>query len=138
MGSLEIYNEKIYDLLSKEHQINIKQDLAVRQNGAEIVVQGLSKLELNSMEEFYKMYQSAMRRRKTAFTALNGHSSRSHAIFTIYIEEKMLININNNDKIRTISGKISIADLAGSENNKSTGNKGDRLRESQNIDKSLL
>jgi len=136
MGSLEIYNEKIYDLLSKEHQINIKQDLAVRQNGAEIVVQGLSKLELNSMEEFYKMYQSAMRRRKTAFTALNGHSSRSHAIFTIYIEQK--ITNKKNNKFRSIKGKLSIADLAGSENNKRTENKGERLKESKNINKSLL
>merc|ERR1712130_1025991 len=43
-----------------------------------------------------------------------------------------------NNKFRSIKGKLSIADLAGSENNKRTENKGERLKESKNINRSLL
>ena len=91
------------------------------------------KRELSSMDQFYELYVHSMKRRKTAFTALNAHSSRSHAIFTIHIEQTQIIN----DRQRTIKGKIAIADLAGSENNKRTENKGDRLTESKNINRSL-
>eukprot|EP01084_Bolivina_argentea_P126263 223586_1 len=133
LSSLEIYNEKVYDLLSMNN-IN-KQGLPIRQHNNEIIVQGLTKTEIGSIEQFYDIYKRSMKRRKTAFTALNAHSSRSHAIFSIYMEQKMNTNVN---KTRFIRGKISIADLAGSENNKRTENTGDRLTESKNINKSLL
>eukprot|EP01083_Nonionella_stella_P189778 702517_1 len=129
LSCLEIYNERVYDLLSSSKSIH-QQTLSIRQNGSNIVVQGLIKRELMSMEQFYDIYEYAMKRRKTAFTALNAHSSRSHAIFTVYIEQKVLN--------KRICGKISIADLAGSENNKRTLNRGERLKESANINKSLL
>ena len=87
------------------------------------------------MTQFYEMYNLSMKGRKTAFTALNAHSSRSHAIFTLYIEQREVLP---QDKVRVIKGKISIADLAGSENNKRTENKGERLTESKNINRSLL
>eukprot|EP01083_Nonionella_stella_P217474 780763_1 len=129
LSCLEIYNERVYDLLSSSKNIH-QETLSIRQNGSNIVVQGLIKRELMSMQQFFDIYESSMKRRKTAFTALNAHSSRSHAIFTVYIEQK----VSN----KRICGKISIADLAGSENNKRTLNSGERLKESANINKSLL
>ncbi|KNC75060.1 hypothetical protein SARC_12408, partial [Sphaeroforma arctica JP610] len=39
---------------------------------------------------------------------------------------------------RVYRGKLTFVDLAGSEDNRRTGNMGDRMRESGNINKSLL
>jgi kinesin family protein 22 len=83
------------------------------------------------------MYRSAVKRRKTASTNLNSSSSRSHAILTLYLE----ITENGTDK--TLCGKICVSsftahhehadeqltDLAGSENNKLTGNDKERTLE---------
>mmetsp|Transcript_47172 Transcript_47172/g.75582 ORF Transcript_47172/g.75582 Transcript_47172/m.75582 type:complete len:773 (+) Transcript_47172:60-2378(+) len=129
LSALEIYNEKAYDLLSKEH--NFQHGLPVRTLQNEVIVQGLTMTKINSMEEYCDLYDLAIKRRTTAFTALNAHSSRSHAMFTIYMEQVV-------DGKQCIRGRICIADLAGSENNKRTDNKGQRLIESSNINKSLL
>ena len=60
---------------------------------------------------------------------------RSHAIFTLNIEQRMVLA---DESVCRSHGKLVIADLAGSENNKRTENKGKRLTESKNINKSLL
>jgi len=133
LSCLEIYNEAVYDLLSGESRIN-RSGLGVRQVGQHIVVQGLSKREIVSMAQFHDFYKMSMKQRKTAFTALNAHSSRSHAIYSVHLEQAMAAN----GKSRSVWGKISIADLAGSENNKRTENTGERMKESKNINKSLL
>ena len=62
------------------------------------------------MSQFYSMYNLSMKGRKTAFTALNAHSSRSHAVFTLWIEQRIAVAAN---KVRVIRGKLSVADLAG-------------------------
>ena len=103
-------------------------------SNGDIVRYGLTQREIVSMEQFHDLYRMSMKQRKTAFTALNAHSSRSHAIYTVHIEQTMTVH----DKIRVVSGKLSIADLAGSENNKRTENRGERMTESKNINKSLL
>ena len=51
------------------------------------VVKGLIKYELSSMHQFYEFYSTSMKWCKTAFTTFNAHSSRSHAIFTVYMEQ---------------------------------------------------
>ena len=49
--------------------------------------------------------------RKVASTAMNSDSSRSHSIFTIYIETAE--QINGEQRIK--AGKLNLVDLAGSE-----------------------
>jgi hypothetical protein len=66
-------------------------------------------------------------------TSMNKNSSRSHGIFTIYFTEK-----KNADGKKTVkNAKINIVDLAGSERSKKTGAEGSRLKEGNNINKSL-
>ena len=55
--------------------------------------------------------------RKTASTAMNADSSRSHSIFTIYIETAEQINGEQRIKV----GKLHLVDLAGSERSAKTG-----------------
>ena len=55
--------------------------------------------------------------RKTAATLMNSESSRSHSIFTIYIETAE----QSNGKQRIRAGKLNLVDLAGSERASKTG-----------------
>ena len=61
--------------------------------------------------------------RKTAATLMNATSSRSHSIFTIYIE-----TAEKTDKGQRIrAGKLNLVDLAGSERLNKTGSESTRL-----------
>ena len=88
---------------------------------------------LSSLHCFQKAYQEGCRNRKTAETRLNASSSRSHAVLIIkvtYREEQA--------PHRLLVGKLHLIDLAGSEDNRRTGNTGLRLTESSNINTSLF
>ena len=77
--------------------------------------------------------QSGNSHRITGETKMNAHSSRSHAIFTIYIETSQILD--SREVIRT--GKLNLVDLAGSERQKKTEAVGERLREAIKINYSL-
>ncbi|KAJ3088513.1 Kinesin-like protein kif22 [Quaeritorhiza haematococci] len=126
---LEIYNEKIFDLLCSERIPS--QGLDLRETAEKtIVVAGLSKVEIKTVSEFEKHHEIAIKHRSTASTKLNEHSSRSHFVMQIMVETS-----RGN---RTLHGKLHLIDLAGSEDNKRTGNVGTRLVESGAINKSLF
>lgn len=63
---------------------------------------------------------------------MNEHSSRSHSIVTVTVRGQ-----NRLDSASTF-GKLHLIDLAGSERISKTDATGDRLKEAQNINKSLL
>lgn len=70
-------------------------------------------------------------KRQTQSTAMNTNSSRSHMIFSV------MVNISENGK-DTLVGKLNLVDLAGSERSSKTGSTGERLREANGINSSLL
>ena len=57
--------------------------------------------------------------RKTASTNMNADSSRSHSLFTIYIETGETVNEGEEKRIK--AGKLNLVDLAGSERTSKTG-----------------
>ena len=61
--------------------------------------------------------------RHTGATAMNAESSRSHSIFTLYIESSETINGQETFK----AGKLNLVDLAGSERQSKTKAAGTRL-----------
>jgi hypothetical protein len=80
---LEIYNEQILDLLSKNHS----QNLAIKEDPNKgIYVKDLTNVIVKSVPEIEKALYAGMKNRKTGETAMNKESSRSHSIFTIFIE----------------------------------------------------
>ena len=127
---LEIYNEGIYDLLGESRKLALKED---PQKG--IFVKDLTNTICSTVEEIDSIMQTGSQNRHTGETKMNKDSSRSHSIFTIYIEMAELSEDGENQKIR--AGKLNLVDLAGSERQSKTGATGDRLNEANKINLSL-
>jgi hypothetical protein len=67
---------------------------------------------------------------------MNKDSSRSHSIFTIYIEmSEQVESMENETSFK--AGKLNLVDLAGSERQSKTQASGDRLKEANKINLSL-
>ena len=126
---LEIYNDKIYDLLTGNRDKCL--DLRETAN-KQIVVAGLTNVRIASVNEFIRNHDIALANRSTAATNLNEASSRSHFIMQISVD------ISTASGSKTITSKLNLIDLAGSEDNKRTGNVGARMVESGAINKSLF
>ncbi|XP_061564993.1 kinesin-like protein KIF22 [Cololabis saira] len=129
MSYLEIYNEKVLDLLSPNSQ-----DLPIRENrDKNIFIPGLTQTTISSFSDFDKHFVPATLNRTTASTKLNQRSSRSHAILLIKV-----VRTQRSLPHRQQTGKLYLVDLAGSEDNRRTGNQGIRLKESGAINLSLF
>ena len=72
--------------------------------------------------------------RTTAATLMNDASSRSHAIFTVFLEQREI----SDPEQGYITAKFFFVDLAGSERLKKTGATGVTLKEGININLGLL
>ncbi len=121
---LEIYNEKLNDLLNPQSKnLKIEKDMVV----------GLRKFLINSPQEGLKYVIQGTKLRQIAHTKMNKESSRSHAVISIYIENS--IKIENGIKIK--KNVFHIIDLAGSERINKTGVVGKKAREAGSINKSL-
>ena len=85
MSYLEIYNEKVYDLLDpKDADLQIRED-----QNHNIVIPGLKEVMVHSFAEFEANFASALMNRSSAPTKLNVRSSRSHAVLTIKVRSQL-------------------------------------------------
>ncbi|XP_035972708.2 kinesin-like protein KIF18B isoform X1 [Halichoerus grypus] len=126
----EVYNEQIHDLLEPKGPLAIRED-----PDKGVVVQGLSFHQPTSAEQLLELLTRGNRNRTQHPTDANATSSRSHAIFQIFVRQQ--------DRVPGLTqalrvAKMSLIDLAGSERASSTHAKGERLREGANINRSLL
>ncbi|KAA0725553.1 Kinesin-like protein KIF22 [Triplophysa tibetana] len=129
MSYLEIYNEKVLDLLSSGSQ-----DLPIREDkDRNILIPGLTDTPLSSFSDFDRHFIPASLKRTTASTKLNQRSSRSHAVLLVKV-----LKSQRRPPHRQQTGKLYLVDLAGSEDNRRTGNQGIRLKESGAINLSLF
>ncbi len=133
LSMLEVYNEQVRDLLSKDHSLK---GLPVRQDTTlnKFFVQGLSKVQVHSYSEIERRIAEGTANRTLAATKMNATSSRAHTVVTILFEQ---IQKNTEGKEITKSSEINLVDLAGSERADSTGATGDTLKEGSMINKSL-
>ncbi|KIW70394.1 hypothetical protein PV04_02668 [Phialophora macrospora] len=133
LSYLEIYNETIRDLLVPG---NNKGGLMLREDSNQAVsVAGLSSHHPQNVEEVMDMIMRGNEMRTMSPTEANATSSRSHAVLQINVAQK-----DRNagvDEPHTMA-TLSIIDLAGSERASATKNRGERLLEGANINKSLL
>jgi len=126
---LEIYQEQVIDLLEpSSQQLQVREDM---QRG--VYVDGLNEQTVSNVMQTYEILRTGARNRHVGFTSMNKESSRSHAVFTLVIESKEVVEGLINFK----SAKFHLIDLAGSERQKATATKGERLKEAGMINKSL-
>ena len=81
--------------------------------------------QVTSVEAALDLMEDGLKGRATASTNLNEHSSRSHSIFTIYVET--LDSKSGSVK----QAQLNLVDLAGSESTKRSGTSGIRLEEGE-------
>ncbi|XP_069786091.1 kinesin-like protein KIF27 isoform X2 [Narcine bancroftii] len=143
---IEVYKEELRDLLefqSTSKDIHIRED----EKGNTVII-GAKECEIETPDEMMSLLEAGNAARHTGTTHMNEHSSRSHAIFTIYLNQKQSKKepqSNNNDNIeesqvsfQLISSKFCFVDLAGSERVTKTRNTGERFKESIQINSGLL
>lgn len=142
---VEIYNEDLRDLLvssSIQGQATSDKDkvkLKVSNLQGYVTISGLTAVELDThckrggMMQLEALLDKAAKSRMTACTAMNEHSSRSHALFMLDVVAK------HTDGTTFLRGGLRLCDLAGSERLDRTGTGSDatRLKETVNINKSL-
>ena len=129
---LEIYNERVRDLLNPTTKGNLK----VREHPATgPYVEDLAKLVVRDFAEIEHLMDEGNKARTVAATNMNETSSRSHAVFTLTLTQRRHDVETNMDTEKV--AKISLVDLAGSERATSTGATGARLKEGAEINRSL-
>ncbi|KAH0623595.1 hypothetical protein JD844_006518 [Phrynosoma platyrhinos] len=130
----EIYNECIYDLLlplssdKRRKVLRLAQDI----KGCSYV-KDLQWIQVSNFKEAFKLMKLGLKHQSFASTKLNANSSRSHSIFTV----KMLRIDSEATRVMQVN-ELFLCDLAGSERCTRTHNEGNRLKESGNINNSLL
>ena len=130
---VEIYNENIRDLLNNKNE-----NLELREDPDEgIIINNITEIITNSMNEILNLLKKGNKNRTVEETDANKTSSRSHAILQIKVSFKEKNNGNSNNNMVKF-GKLNLIDLAGSERAGATKNRGLRLIEGANINKSLL
>eukprot|EP00607_Mallomonas_marina_P009445 CAMPEP_0182420570 /NCGR_PEP_ID=MMETSP1167-20130531/5475_1 /TAXON_ID=2988 /ORGANISM="Mallomonas Sp, Strain CCMP3275" /LENGTH=648 /DNA_ID=CAMNT_0024596713 /DNA_START=41 /DNA_END=1987 /DNA_ORIENTATION=- len=129
---LEIYNENIRDLLDSTENAQ-KERLDIRQTAEGNVVPGLTEVQVFSADQVLGLMADGQRNRAVGGHNMNALSSRSHMILTLSVKGRSL----KDGGAQVSSGKLHLIDLAGSERVGKTDATGERLKEAQNINKSL-
>lgn len=84
---IEIYNEKVRDLLNPKNKGNLK----VREHPSlGPYVEDLSRLVVRSYEDINHLMDEGNKARTIAATNMNETSSRSHAVFTLFLTQTRL------------------------------------------------
>lgn len=125
---IQIYLEKIYDLL-----IPSKEALKLYQDTLKgLWLTDATKVPVKNIKEVLNLLVLGTKQRVTAATLSNPDSSRSHALLLLTLHK----HIENTGMHR--ASQIYLVDLCGSEKLEKTGATDERLKEAQNINKSLL
>lgn len=148
---LEIYNERIYDLLESSSSVDAEsasssfssskvsddrgESLSIREHKVRgIFVEGLTEVSVATAADAFALMLSGTKNRTVAATLMNRESSRSHSVFTLVIEatERASAGVTKSRLAR-----FNLIDLAGSERQKLTQAAGVQLKEAGQINKSL-
>lgn len=125
MSFIEIYLEKLYDLLNPK-ETNLK----IREQNHVVYVENCKEYYVDSFHEIMKYMIQGLKHRNTLKTNMNDYSSRSHCILMLTLEQKQ----KNKMKI----SKLILIDLAGSERVSKSQVEGLGLKQVQHINQSLL
>ena len=129
---VEVYNENINDLLGKAEEFDKKKhEIRHDMQKCKTTITDISTVNLDSPSRVEAILNKAMNNRSVAATKANERSSRSHSVFILKLTGENSITGEKSE------GTLNLVDLAGSERLGHSGATGDRLKETQNINKSL-
>ncbi|CAE6075701.1 unnamed protein product [Arabidopsis arenosa] len=155
---IEILKEEVLDLLDSVpfnrlangtpgKVVLSKSPVQIREspNGV-ITLSGATEVPIATKEEMASCLEQGSLTRATGSTNMNNESSRSHAIFTITLEQMRKIpsisvvkdTVDEDMGEEYCCAKLHLVDLAGSERAKRTGSGGVRLKEGIHINRGLL
>ena len=135
--------EELRDLLNDNKGRKSSVSLLIREDkrGA-ISVEGLKEVAVRSLDQLMDVFKVGELNKSVGSTKMNDRSSRSHAILTVNLEKKTVLNQNDmdEDKENSVGGKtnelvvkttsaLNLVDLAGSESVKHTGASGMQKKE---------
>jgi kinesin family protein C1 len=129
---VEVYNENLNDLLGNPDELDKKKhEIRHDMQRGKTTITDINTVRLDSPEMVESILKSAAANRSVAATKANERSSRSHSVFIL-----KLIGENHITGERS-EGTLNLVDLAGSERLSHSGATGERLKETQNINRSL-
>eukprot|EP00747_Dinoflagellata_sp_TGD_P164372 gnl/TRDRNA2_/TRDRNA2_184233_c0_seq1.p1 gnl/TRDRNA2_/TRDRNA2_184233_c0~~gnl/TRDRNA2_/TRDRNA2_184233_c0_seq1.p1 ORF type:complete len:1112 (+),score=246.06 gnl/TRDRNA2_/TRDRNA2_184233_c0_seq1:41-3376(+) len=155
---LQIYKERIYDLLNPVHTaaqresgrgdevagLRLRWDAPRRQFFAE----NLFEYECSSAEDVMQHYHAGVQNKHMASTTMNVASSRSHTVLVLTLVRRTAISHHSVDgPAKEVVSKLALVDLAGSERAAASGTRevgaaeskgGTRFQEAVNINQSLF
>ncbi|XP_025086603.1 carboxy-terminal kinesin 2-like isoform X2 [Pomacea canaliculata] len=127
---VEIYNETLRDLLGN-HKEDTKLEIKLTGKDNAVTVTNLTTVTVSSEDQIHRLLHKASLQRSVAETKCNERSSRSHSVFQLNLAG------SNSITMESCQGTLNLVDLAGSERLKDSGSEGQRLKETQAINKSL-
>ncbi|KAI9813945.1 MAG: kinesin-like nuclear fusion protein [Thelocarpon impressellum] len=129
---VEVYNENLNDLLGRPEEFDKKKhEIRHDMQRCKTHVSDLTTVQLNSPAKVESILRRAMANRSVAATKANERSSRSHSVFMLRLTGENKLTGERSE------GTLNLVDLAGSERLSHSGSTGDRLKETQNINRSL-
>lgn len=136
---VEIYNEKVKDLLDNSRQCRVREHPLTGP-----YVENLTVVTLTTYEQFCDVLAKGNSSRMTASTKMNEASSRSHAVITFTLRQTRFADTDDSEldvgePIEEMTSNIKLVDLAGSERLAKTQvfGQADRMKEGSQINKSL-
>ncbi|XP_054276265.1 kinesin-like protein KIF18A isoform X2 [Macrosteles quadrilineatus] len=124
---LEVYNENVHDLINPRGSLQLRDD-----SSGGVLVAGMKVEKILCADQLFQLLQKGNSNRTQHPTDANAESSRSHAVFQVYVKS----SAKDNGELKI--SKLSMIDLAGSERGSATGGVKARFKEGSNINKSLL
>ncbi|KAM8804692.1 kinesin-like protein KIF7 [Eudromia elegans] len=143
---LEVYKEEFRDLLQVD---TASKDIQIREDDkGNIVLCGVKESEVEGLDEVLSLLEMGNTAKHTGATHINAQSSCSHTIFTVTMEQRRgagrvtRLALHDRSSVpasgQVLVSKFHFVDLAGSERIVKTGNTGERLKESIQINSGLL
>ncbi|EPS31683.1 hypothetical protein PDE_06640 [Penicillium oxalicum 114-2] len=129
---VEVYNENLNDLLGNPNELDKKKhEIRHDMQRGKTFITDITTVQLESPEMVETILKNAAANRSVAATKANERSSRSHSVFILKLDGENHITGERSE------GTLNLVDLAGSERLSHSGVTGDRLKETQNINRSL-
>lgn len=127
LAYIEIYNEKIKDLLNPMGDL----PLEIEGGMTGVRIKNVKENYVGDVNGVFDIMNEGIQNRAVASTNVNEASSRSHAVFILTLTQE------SNRIIQKKSAKLCLIDLAGSEKIRKTGASGQTMTEARYINKSL-